>query len=148
MALDVYKALKQFKKTLAEDWSKISFNFEIKGEDEDSEQAWATADVSINGFDDDIRLIFTAYAGGGVEFRAVFDKIDKTNDVLTLVHEFNRRNFFFKMFVRTDEYLELKHAFICDDVDLLDSYISECLYRIIDMNKNDIVKALSEHTHD
>lgn len=147
MALDVYKALKHFKKTLAEDWSKINFNFEIKGED-DREQAWATADVTINGFDDDIRLIFTAYSGGGVEFRAVFDKIDKTREVLELVHEFNRSTFYFKMFVREDDaYLEIKHAFICDDVDQLDSYISECLCRIVDMNENDIVKTLSAYTH-
>lgn len=146
MALDVYKALKQLKKGLTENWSNITFDFEIKGED-DSEEAWATASVTLKGFDDDIRLIFTAHSGGGVEFRAVFDELDLNYEVLELLNAFNEREFYFKLYVRSNGYLEVNHDFVCDDPTVLVEYVGECLSRLADLSDDEIMQALTAHTH-
>ena len=147
MEFDVYKALKQFRATLTKDWAKLTFDYEIKG-DGDKEKAAATATgVSLNGLDDDITIIFSANKSGVVQFRAVFDKIDATNEVLNLVHEYNRTAYFFKMFVRDDEYLEIQQSFICYDPIDIDEYIGECMARLINTNKNELVKTLTQYTH-
>lgn len=147
MEFDVYKALKQFRATLTKDWTKLTFDYEIKG-DGDKEKAVATATgVSLNGLDDDITIIFAANKSGVVQFRAVFDKIDATNEVLNLVHEYNRTAYFFKMFVRDDEYLEIQQSFICYDPIDIDEYIGECMARLINTNKNELVKTLTQYTH-
>lgn len=148
MELDVYKALRQFKTTLTRDWTKLTFECEIKG-DGDRERACATASgVSLNGLDDDISIIISAHKFGLVQFRAVFDKIDATNEVLNLVHEYNRTAYFFKMFVREDGYLEIGQCFICYDIADIDDYLGECMARLANVNKNDIVKTLTQYTHD
>ena len=146
MALDVYKAMKYLKKGLTENWSKISFDFKIEGE-EDNERARATADVTLNGFDDDIHLVFTARSGSGVDFNAVFDKLDLTNEVMMLLNEFNENEFYFKLYVRNDGYLNINHDFICDDESMLEDYVGECLSRLADLSDDDIMQVLTAHTH-
>lgn len=146
MTLDVYKVLEVLKKDIQNRYSNIEFDYEIKGSG-DSEEAWVTADVTLNGFDDDIRLIFQARAGGGVQFRAVFDKLEKTDEVLVLLNEFNAMQHYFKLFVRNDGYLEAAHEFVCSRPETLVEYPSDCMWRLSNLTDNEIMKALTAYTN-
>lgn len=142
MAINIKRALTFLKRSLDKDWGKIDFKYSQESKDEIK----ATAEVTLNGFDDDIMLIINGYAGGGTSFRAVFDKIEKNPQTLALVNEFNDNNAFFKAFIRTDGYLELCNFFICFDECMYRDYGSEFLYRVVDLQKNDTMKKLSALT--
>lgn len=145
MALDVYKALASMKSTLKTNWSNITFDYEIKDAGK-GEVAKATAGVNLKGFDDDITIVISAYSGGVVEFRAVFDKIELSEEVLVLVNQFNLGSTVFRAFVREDGYLELSHGFVATGEDELEEYINEMLYSLIDLEEDEIMQTLTAFT--
>ena len=144
MALNMKKALKLIQKDLEKNWKSITFSYEQTGKDEIK----VNADVNLNAFDDDITLVIKGTAGGGFWCRAVFDKIDKTPEVLDLVNSFNDDEIFFKAYVRDDGYLELTNFFICYDEKVYGEYASEFLIRLADLDENQYMKQLSALTKD
>ena len=85
----------------------------------------------------------------------VVNKIDKPDariyevidEVLELLNAFNEREFYFKLYVRSNGYLEVNHDFVCDDPALLVEYVGECLSRLADLSDDEIMQALTAHTH-
>lgn len=141
--LNVQKVLQLLRKNLERDWAKLDFEY-VSGKDE----VRARASLTLNNHDDDIEAIIAAYPGGGAVFRAVFDKIEKTEAVLGLLNDFNNDDPFFKAFVREDEYLELRHFFVCYEEAMFKSYAGEFLARLAGLADNKILQELTLYTHE
>ena len=141
--LNIEKALKYIKKDLDKHFSKISFEYEVD-DDADIPMSSAVADISINGLHDNIRVIVRAYEDGDVYFRAVFDKIKKTAEAYELANDFNECNAFFTAFLREDGFFELRHYFVCYEIDMLEEYSSDFLSNLIDLSEDDKLCRLAE----
>ncbi len=141
--LNIKKALNVIEKEIKKNWKQLDFTFAIEN---GGKTLKATADITIQGFDDSIFVIFDLYAGGGFECRAVYDKIEKTAEVLDLLNEFNGGTLFFKAFARNDGFLELSNFTICYDVAKAGEYVSECLFRLIDLDENEAMHKLANLT--
>lgn len=142
--LNIQKALQLMKKEIEKDWKDLEFEYTSR---KDEVQAIAK-NIKINNHDDDVQVIITAYSGGGAEFRAVFDKIEKTTDILNLLNDFNHNNIFFKAFIRDDGFLELEHFFICFEEAMFKSYSGEFLSRLAGLSSNEYLQELTKYTHD
>ncbi len=142
MQLNLRRVMSYIERDLKTNWGKI--NFEYKTGDGRIDIA---ANLTLKNHDDDIRFIITVYEGGGVNFRAVFDKIEKTPGVLNLVNEFNRKNISYWAFVRNDGYLELYHWFFCFNEEVLKVYANEMLYRLCKLADDEDLIALTKYTH-
>lgn len=142
MGVNIKKIKAYLEKELSKKWANLDFECEYE-----KDSVTFAASLTLNNHDDDIRAIIEAYEGGGSLFRAVFDKIDLTEDVLRLLNEFNADDPFFKAYVREDGFLELRHFFVCYDESMFKSYASEFLIRLADMADNEILQALTENTY-
>ena len=143
MNLNIKKVLTLVQKQLDKEWGKISFEYSTA-----KDEVNATANLTLNNHDDDIRAIITAYPGGGTVFRAIFDKIDKSSEVLDLLNEFNCDNPFFNAFIRNDGYLELRHFFICYEENMFKSYAGEFMTRLARLADDECLQKLTRYTHD
>ena len=142
MKLNLKRAFALIQRDLKKNWSKLDFEYEIK-EDKIS----LAGNLVLDNVEGGIRAIISAYSGGGVVCRAVFDKIDITEDVLENVNRFNDDNVFFKAFVREDGYLELSSFFIAYEIGMLKVYASEFLSRLADLSDNEIIQGLAKLTY-
>ncbi len=142
MDLNTKKVLVLMRRQLDKEWGKIDFEYSSS-----KDEVSATANLTLNNHDDDIRAIITAYPGGGAVFRAVFDKIEKTSEVMSLLNDFNYDNAFFKAFIRDDGYLELRHFFICFEANMFKSYGGEFMSRLARLADNEYLKKLTRYTH-
>lgn len=143
MDLNIKKVLTLVRKQLDKEWGKISFEYSTT-----KDEVNATANLTLNNHDDDIRAIITAYPGGGAVFRAVFDRIDKSPEVLNLLNDFNHDNPFFNAFIRNDGYLELRHFFICYEENMFKSYAGEFMTRLARLADDEYLQKLTRYTHD
>jgi hypothetical protein len=80
-------------------------------------------------------------------FRAVFDKLDKTNRSLDLVNTFNDNSLFFKAYIREDSYLEIDHTFFCYNEADLEDYSSEFMYKLANLSDNETLQAITKMTY-
>lgn len=142
MQLNTKKALAYLQKDFSKNWGNLDFSYTQVDKDE----AKVTAEVTLNGFDDDISLVINVYGGGTAQFRAVFDKLAINADTLALLNQFNDSNPFFKAFIRNDGYLELAHFISCYSEDIFKHYGNEFLYRILDLQESEALKELSALT--
>ncbi len=143
MKLNIRKAMTLVRKELERDWNKLTFTYKAE---RDEATAQATG-VTLNNHDDDISVLITVYSGGGSVFRAVFDKIEKTNEVLALLQQFNYDDPFFKAFVRDDGYLELRHYFVCYEVNMFKNYAGEFMSRLAGLADDKNLQNLTRYTH-
>ena len=141
--LNLSKAMRFMEKGLTKVWGKIKFTYTTVSSDEIK----ATADVTLGQFDDSIAVVINGYKGGGAQFRAVFDKLDKNSQTLALIHDFNQDNIFFKAYIRNDGYLELYNFIVCFDEGIYKDYPSEFMYRLCNLADNAILKQLVALTH-
>lgn len=123
-------------------WDKINFEFTTTNDD-----VTAKADITINSINANVMIIIKAYSGGGAVFRAVFDKIEKTPRILSLLNDFNRSSAFFKGFIRNDDYLELEHYFVCYEEGMFRDYCSEFLVRLSNAAKEEELRRLVDYTY-
>lgn len=142
LKLNLTKIMGYVKKELKSDWKKLNFTYK-----HEKDEINVAASLTLNNHDDDIRAIINVYIGGGATFRAVFDKIEKTSEVLSLVNDFNDDNLFFKAFVRDDGYLELRHFMVCYDEKIFKDYSGEFLSRLAKLADNKILQKLTKLTH-
>ncbi len=142
MSLNIKKVLQMIRKEIEKEWSQLTFEYEVE-----SDEVSASANLTLNHHDDDIRAIITAYPGGGCVFRAVFDKIEKTTDILNYLNDFNYDNPFFNAFIRDDGYLELRHFFVCFEEAMFKSYAGEFLSRLARLADNEYLQRLTQFTH-
>ncbi len=144
MSIDLKKALKYCQKDLEKEWPNLDFEYLTNGKD----KLTITANVTLGDLDDDIRIIIDCNSSGGFECRAVFDKLDKTDEVLYLVNKFNEDKLFFKLFVREDNYLELSHFFICYNEKTFKDYATEFLLRLLKLREDEIILRLTSITRE
>lgn len=142
MSLNIKKVMSLVKKNLDSEWGKINFEYLVE-----EKEALAAANISLASMDDDIKVIISAYPGGGAVFRVIFDLIDKTEEVLNLLNKFNCDNPFFNAFVGEEGYLELRHFFICYEENMFKSYPSEFMVRIAQLAENEYIQELTRYTH-
>ena len=142
MGYNVKKALAYIQKDLSKNWPNITFDYEQVDKDE----VKVTAEITLKGFDDDIMLIINVYTGGTAQFRAVFDKIEKNENSLALLNDFNASDPFFKIFIRDDGFLELLHFVTFYSEDIFKHYANEFLYRLLDLDENDSMVELGKLT--
>ena len=142
MAFSINKALKFMERKLNSEWSKITFEYELE-----DDEASATANITLNNHDDDIRVILTVYPSSMCNFRAVFDKLDKTNRSLDLVNTFNDNSLFFKAYIREDSYLEIDHTFFCYNEADLEDYSNEFMYKLANLADNETLQAITKMTY-
>ena len=141
--LNTQKALAIMKKDLQKTWSKLTFKYQVVDKDEIK----ITSNVTLKNVDDSILVVINAYGNGNCSFRVVFDKIVKTGEALYLVNQFNDDNYFFKGFIRDDDYLEFKHVTVCYDLKNLKTYASDFLYKVANqLPENDAVVKLGALT--
>ncbi len=143
MNVNLKKVLTLMQKQLNKEWDNISFEYSSA-----KDEVKATADITLNNHDDDIRVIITAYSGGGTVFRAVFDKIEKTTETLDALNDFNYDNPFFSAFIRDDDFLELRHYFICFEESMFKSYAGEFLSQLASLADDEYLQRLTSYTHD
>jgi len=141
--LNMKKAVAFMRKDLEKNWGKINFSYEDRGGDNGIK---IEADVTLTGFDDSILVVINAYPGGFAYFRAIFDKIQPTAEVLQLVNKFNNENSFFKAIVRDDNFLEIKNPIVVYDEVVFKSYANEFLYQLLDVKDSDVMKKLASLT--
>ena len=142
MKVDLRRVMSYIKNDLESNWGKIDFEYKTGDGRID-----IAANLTLNHHDDDIRFIITVYEGGGTNFRAVFDKIEKTPGVLNLVNTFNKDNLAFSAFIRDDGYLELRHWYLCYCEEMLESYSNEILYRLAKLADDETLQKLTAYTH-
>ena len=142
MTLNLRRLMSYIRRDLQQNWRAIDIEYKTGDGKID-----ITANLTLKNMDDDIRFIITIYEGGGSNFRAVFDKIEKTPGVLNLVNEFNNSNISYWAFVRDDGYLELRHWFFCFNEDVLKSYANEMLWRLSKLADDSTLQTLTRHTH-
>lgn len=142
MSLNIKRVMSFVKKELDREWSKIGFEYLVE-----EREALAAANISLSGMDDDIKIIISAYPGGGAVFRVIFDLIDETPAVLSLLNKFNSDSPFFNAFIGKEGYLELRHFFICYEENMFKSYPSEFMVRIAQLSENEYIRELTRYTH-
>lgn len=142
MNLNIKKVLKLVQKQLDKEWENINFEYSTA-----KDEVNAATNLTLNNHDDDIRAIITAYPGGGAVFRAVFDRIEKSPEVLNLLNDFNYDNPFFNAFIRDDGYLELRHFFICYEENMFKSYAGEFMTRLARLAEDECLQKLTHYTH-
>ena len=142
MNLNLKKIMSSMKKNLSKEWGKIDFDYKLE-----KDELTISANLTLNNHDDDIQVAINIYEGGGSNFRAIFDKLEKTEYTYKLVNEFNDDDPFFKAFIRNDGYLELTNFFICYEPDQLEAYGNEFLLRLAELADNEILKQLTRLTH-
>ncbi len=142
MNLNIKKVLTLIQRQIGKEWSKLDFEYSSS-----KEEVSATANLTLNNHDDDIRVIIKVYPGGGALFRAVFDKVDKTADILNKVNDFNDNDVFFKAYIRQEGYLELMHFFVCFDENQFKFYAGEFLSRLAGLADDEYLQAITRFTH-
>lgn len=144
--MDLNRVMRLMKQDIDEDWAHLDFSYQLKEDDDGDEFLKIVADLSVEGIDDDIRAYFIAYESGSLLFRAIFDEIEATDEVLTLVNEYNSANFYFTMTVSEEGYLSLFHVRPLANEEAYATYASECLTRLVDACEDNIMQALTEYT--
>ena len=143
MALNVKKAMAIIQKDLSKTWAKLTFKYQVV----DKEEIKITSNVTLKNVDDSILVVINVYGNGNCSFRVVFDKIEKTGESLYLINQFNDDEYYFKGFIRDDDYLEFKHVCVCYDLKNLKTYASDFLYKVANkLPDNQSVIALSRLT--
>lgn len=141
MHINTVKALNNIKKVFKDwkldyDWNTNDGGFTVG------------ASITIRNHDDSVRLAIDAGYDGWCDFRAVFDKIDKTAEVLNLINTFNGYSPFFHAFIRDDGYLELSHSITCYGGEgVMKDHTEEYLRSISDLADNDVLLQLTARTH-
>lgn len=144
MSIDIRRALDYMKQDISSgDFSKLKFDYEIADE---GKRSTASANLTLGGTAS-VYVFFNAYPGGGAWFRAVFDKIEKSPAVLSLINDFNDDNLFFKAYVTEKGYLELDHFFVADTEDTYRYYAGEFLSRLAKLASHETLKKLTDLTH-
>ena len=143
MELNIKKVISLIQKQLDKDWGRLEFEYSTT-----ETEASAATGIALSNHSDDIRAIITVFPGGGAVFRAVFDKLDRSPEVMGLLNDFNYSNLFFNAFIRPDGYLELRHFFVCYEENMFKSYSGEFMTRLSQLANNEILKKLTEHTHE
>ncbi len=141
--LNIRKVLRLMRQQIDTEWSKLTFEYCL-----DKEEVGAQAEVTLDNHEDDILVIIRVYAGGGADFRAVFDKKDKTPEILSLLNDFNKNNSFFTAFIRDDGYLELEHYFVCYEEAMFKSYAGKFLSKLANLSNNEDLQNLTQHTRE
>ena len=142
MALNLKKVLKTIEKELDKEWGNLDFEYSIE-----DDTATVTADLTLNNHDDDIKTMITVFEGGAAVFRAVFDEIEKTPRVLSLLNDFNCEHPFFTAFVREDGFLELRHFVFLSDENAINEYPSEFLIRLANLADSETLLKLTRFTY-
>ncbi len=141
--INVKKALAIIQKDLQKTWAKLTFKYEVV----DAEEVKITSNVTLKNVDDSILVVINIYGNGNCSFRVVFDKIAKTGESLYLINQFNDDEYYFKGFIRDDDYLEFKHICVCYDLKNLKSYAGDFLYKVANrLPDNESVIKLSQLT--
>lgn len=142
MKLNVKKALELMEKDVKRNWKKLDWEYEIK-----TDEVSVGANVALDNIKGGVRAMIKAFSGGGTICRAVFDKIEPTEEVLKLINQFNEEDYFFKAFIREDGFLELSSFFVAYEINMFKSYASEFLYRLADLADNGIIQTLASFTY-
>ena len=146
MQYDIGVARKILRNHLADEWDKLTFEFECS-----DEKLHATANVTLKGFNDDILIVIDVYSGGMAYFRAVFDKVNPKKipnilDYFRTLNQFNAEDVYFRAYVREDQYLVVDHPTSYSDESDLPSFVNECLIRLSEMGENKPLKVLTAAT--
>ena len=106
MAFNTKKALTLLKKELDVTHGHLSFDYTIDEENVGK----ATASLALSDLDDEVSVFYEIYPNGICHFRAVFDKIEKSVENLSLLNEFNSERNGIHGFIREDGYLEFNYS--------------------------------------
>ena len=142
MDLNLKRVLALIQKDVENNWTELDWEFEQR-----PEEVVVSTSISLKNIKGGIRAIIRVYVGGGVSLRAVFDKLEPTEEVLKLVNKFNEEQPFFKAFIREDGFLELSSFFVAYEMNMFKSYASEFLCRIDDLAEDDIIQTLASFTY-
>ena len=131
------------KKELDEKFSRLGFTYKVE-----EKRLVATAEnVSLRNHDDDILFTIEVYLGGRAYFEAVFDKIEKTDNVMHLLNEFNHSNLFFTAFIREDGYLVLRHTMAYFENKIFKNYPDEVLGELGSLADDEVLQKLTALTN-
>ena len=103
--------------------------------------------LQLKNYHGSVYVGITVYPDGGVVFRAVFDKIEKSYDTLNLVNAYNGNNPYYSAFIRDDGFLELRGYTVNDVTNRYKSYISEQIFRFVDGMSDDFLIQLLRYTY-
>ncbi len=143
MAYDLDLAKRYIQGALDTNYPKL--NFEYKMEDETLN---IMANLTLNNHDDKLMILISTFKGGMATFRAIFDKVIPADfkEAVVLANEFNQNDSFFKAYIRTDGYLELRNTIAFYDETMLGKYTGEFLSRLSKLATDETLLKLTRIT--
>lgn len=139
--LNLKKSLANLKKFLDKNFSNFKIYYDTK-----SENCYcANLQVALKKVD--MFVTFSMVKIGLVTFIAVFDKIEKTQETLNLINDFNKNQFMFTLAINPSGHLELRNSSFCDDESFLKTYGEQTMgylgIYLEDKNQKELVKLVS-----
>jgi len=142
--LNLHKIKHELNKLFTKRYGLDDFNFEYE-----DNKLRATNSLTVKGYKGDVYVLVTCYEYGEGSVEFIFDKLEGSQTVNTLLAEFNKNHYWFGAFIGANGFLELRYSMarITNTDDFLGN-IDFAFSKLVSDDTQQIFGGLTQLTHE